>query len=133
MTEPSNTSTAVPVTSPAAGVQSFSSADVLTVTETAAEHFARVLAKSGKKAIRVTLKEAGCTGFKYVIDEVDEQESGDIKKSLPNGTALYIDPKHIGALQGTVIDFTIQGVNKNLVINNPNVKDACGCGESFSV
>ncbi|HEY7773378.1 MAG TPA: iron-sulfur cluster assembly accessory protein [Marinagarivorans sp.] len=114
-------------------VQSFSSADVLTVTETAAEHFARVLEKSGKKAIRVTLKEAGCTGFKYVIDEVDAKQDGDIDKPLPNGLCLYIDPQHIGALQGTVIDFTTQGVNKNLVINNPNVKDACGCGESFSV
>ncbi len=128
MTEPSNTSSTL-----AAGVQSFSSADVLTVTETAAEHFSAVLVKSGKKSIRVTLTEAGCTGFKYVIDEVDEGEPGDIKKALPNGISLYIDAKHIGALQGTVIDMTIQGVNKNLVINNPNVKDACGCGESFSV
>lgn len=117
----------------ASAVQSFSSADVLTVTDTAAEHFARVLEKSGKKAIRVTLKEAGCTGFKYVIEEVDGSDEGDIEKPLPNGLRLFIDPKHIGALQGTVIDFTSQGVNKNLVINNPNVKDACGCGESFSV
>lgn len=128
MTEPSNASS-----TSATGVQSFSSADVLTVTDAAAEHFSRVLAKSGKKAIRVTLKEAGCTGFKYVIDEVDEDEPGDIQKSLFNGIALYIDAKHIGALQGTVINFTTEGVNKNLVINNPNVKDACGCGESFSV
>ena len=85
--------------------------------------------KSGKKAIRVTLKEAGCTGFKYVMDEVDTAQEGDIKKPLINNVQVFIDPKHIGALQGTVIDFTTQGVNKNLVINNPNVKDACGCGD----
>lgn len=114
-------------------VQSYNVSDVLTVTDAAAEHFAKVLNKSGKKAIRVTLKEAGCTGFKYVMDEVDAAQDGDIKKPLINNVQVFIDPKHIGALQGTVIDFTTQGVNKNLVINNPNVKDACGCGESFSV
>ncbi|WP_054113177.1 HesB/IscA family protein [Marinagarivorans algicola] len=114
-------------------VQSFTVSDVLTVTDTAAEHFAKVLVKSGKHAIRVTLKEAGCTGFKYVMEEVDEPAQGDIEKPLLNGVLVYIDSDHVGALQGTVIDFTTQGVNKNLVINNPNVKDACGCGESFSV
>jgi iron-sulfur cluster assembly accessory protein len=114
-------------------VQSFSTSDLLTVTDAAADHFARVLQKSGKAAIRVSLKEAGCTGFKYVIDEVDHCEIGDIEKPLNNTIKIYIDPQHIGALQGTRIDFTSQGVNKNLVIINPNVKDACGCGESFSV
>lgn len=114
-------------------VQSYNISDVLTVTDAAAEHFSKVLAKSGKQAIRVTLKEAGCTGFKYVMDEVDAAQEGDIHKPLFNNVQVFIDPKHIGALQGTVIDFTTQGVNKNLVINNPNVKDACGCGESFSV
>lgn len=114
-------------------VQSFNASDVLTVTPTAAEHFAKVLAKSGKQAIRVTLKEAGCTGFKYIMDEIDTPEPNDIKKPLGNDVMVYIDAQHVAALQGTVIDFTIQGVNKNLVINNPNVKDACGCGESFSV
>lgn len=114
-------------------VQSFSASDVITVTDSAAAHFARILAKSGKSAIRVTLKEAGCTGFKYVIDEVDSGEDSDVKKPLANGVNFWIDSTHIKALQGIQIDYVTQGVNKNLVINNPNVKDACGCGESFSV
>ena len=114
-------------------VGSFSASDVISVTDSAAQHFARVLQKSGKKAIRVTLKEAGCTGFKYVLDEVDAPESGDIKKPLTSGVDMYIDAAHVAALQGVNIDYVTQGVNQNLQINNPNVKDACGCGESFSV
>lgn len=114
-------------------VGSFSASDVISVTDAAAAHFARVLQKSGKKAIRVTLKEAGCTGFKYVLDEVDSPEAGDIKKPLVSGVDMYIDSAHVGALQGVSIDYVTQGVNQNLQINNPNVKDACGCGESFSV
>lgn len=114
-------------------VQSFNAADVIAVTDIAAKHFGTVLERSGKHAIRVTLKEAGCTGFKYVFDEVDQAEAGDIEKPLPNNVMLYIDPEHVAALQGTEIDLKTQGVNKNLVINNPNVKDACGCGESFNV
>ncbi len=114
-------------------VQNFDLADVISVTDAAVQHFAAVLSRSGKKAIRVTLKEAGCTGFKYVFDEVDQAETGDIEKSLINGLKLFVDSEHIAALQGTQIDLKQQGVNKNLVIENPNVKDACGCGESFNV
>ena len=114
-------------------VQNYSASDVISVSDSAAEHFAKILLKSGKSAIRVTLKEAGCTGFKYVIDEVDAATEGDIKKPLSNGVNFFIDAVHLNALQGIHIDYVTQGVNKNLVINNPNVKDACGCGESFSV
>ena len=114
-------------------VQSFNAADVINVTDKAAKHFANVLSRSGKAAIRVTLKEAGCTGFKYVFDEVDAPEKGDIEKSLDGGVSLFVDAEHLAALQGTEIDLVTQGVNKNLVINNPNVKDECGCGESFNV
>ena len=114
-------------------VQNYSASDVISVSDSAAEHFSKVLLKSGKSAIRVTLKEAGCTGFKYVIDEVDTIIESDIKKPLSNGVNFYIDTAHLNALQGLHIDYVTQGVNKNLVISNPNVKDACGCGESFNV
>ncbi len=102
------------------------------VTPAAAEHFQRQIEKVGKSAIRLSLKESGCTGFRYVLEEVTAPGPDDLVKQLPNGVTLYIDSRSISSLQGLQIDFQQQGLNRSLVMNNPNVKDACGCGESFS-
>lgn len=114
-------------------VETFSVTEVITVTTAAAEHFNVLLRKSGNTAIRVSLTEAGCTGFKYVIDEVGQGEEGDIAVLLDNGVTLFVDAKHLNGIQGTHIDYVKEGLNRNLVLKNPNVKDACGCGESFSL
>ncbi len=102
------------------------------VTPAAAEHFQRQIEKVGKSAIRLSLKESGCTGFKYVLEEVNAPGPDDVIKRLPNGVTLYIDSHSVSPLRGLEIDFQQQGLNRSLVMNNPNVKDACGCGESFS-
>lgn len=114
-------------------VQPTDLASAISVTPAAVEHFQRQLLKTGKQGIRISLKESGCTGYMYVIEEVEGPESGDVTKLLDGDVTLYIDPRNIPALRGTEIDFTKQGLNQNLVMNNPNVKDACGCGESFSI
>ncbi|MFL0810734.1 MAG: iron-sulfur cluster assembly accessory protein [Agarilytica sp.] len=114
-------------------VESFSAEQAVSVTPAAAEHFAKTLHNSSAKALRISLKKSGCTGFKYVIDEVEAAEEGDIEIALENGIQIYLDPQHLPALSGMVIDYVTEGLNKNLVLNNPNVKDICGCGESFSV
>ena len=93
------------------------------ITDSAAEHFARQLNKSGKQAIRLSLKESGCTGFMYVIEETDDKQVGDSEKTLSNGIRFYIDPSRIVGLKGLQIDYQKQGLNHNLVMNNPNVKD----------
>ncbi len=114
-------------------VETYSADKAISVTSAAAEHFARTLAKNSAVGLRISLKESGCTGFKYVIDEVDTEVDGDQSIHLDNGITIYVDPKHLAALNGMVIDYVQEGLNKNLVLNNPNVKDICGCGESFSV
>lgn len=112
-------------------VETFSVNDAVTVSPAAAEHFAEQLKKhQGKVAIRMSMKKSGCTGYRYVIDEVDEVEAEDVALTLSNGVALYIDPRYLTELQGLEIDYAQDGLNRNLVLNNPNVKDACGCGES---
>lgn len=108
-------------------------AESIIVTEAALEHFSKQLEKKEKKAVRISLKESGCTGYMYVLDEVDSPEEGDFLRSLDNGTNLYVSPENIAVLKNLEIDYVQQGLNKNLVLNNPNVKNSCGCGESFSV
>jgi len=50
-----------------------------------------------------------------------------------HGVTVLIDPKSLQYLDGTELDFVREGLNEGFKFNNPNVKDACGCGESFNV
>ena len=105
----------------------------ISVTEAAAEHLRAQLASRKRSGVRLSLKEAGCTGFKYVIDEVDAPVEGDLQVQAAEGVTVFIDRAHVAALKGLQIDYVTAGLNQQLVLTNPNIKDECGCGESFSV
>lgn len=107
--------------------------NVLSVSSAAAEHFQNQVAKTGSVGIRFSLKQAGCTGYKYVVEEISERPEGDLELSLDNGVKMFVDSRYISAIQGAQVDVKQQGLNLNLVIENPNVQDECGCGESFSI
>lgn len=114
-------------------VETFELSDMISVTAAASGHFSQQLIRTGSTAIRIGVKESGCTGYKYIISDVKECEANDLKITLDNGVNLVIQPEHLAAIRGTTIDYVQEGVNKNLVMQNPNVKDECGCGESFSI
>jgi len=50
-----------------------------------------------------------------------------------HGVTVVVDPKSLPYLEGTELDFAREGLNEGFKFNNPNVKDECGCGESFNV
>lgn len=107
---------------------------LLEVTPAAAEHFKQQLAQDGKaQAVRLSVKESGCTGYMYVLDLVAEACAGDLSLPLDNGVKLYLDPDSIPVIRGTCIDFVVQGLNRQLEFRNPNAQDYCGCGESFNI
>ncbi|MEE4202462.1 MAG: iron-sulfur cluster assembly accessory protein [Halieaceae bacterium] len=108
-------------------------AQPLTVTPAAAEHFRTSLAARGMAAVRISVRSSGCTGFKYVMEEVVEGEDGDLSLELDNGIKVYLDDDAVAFMRGTQIDYTQEGVNRTLKFNNPNVVAECGCGESFNV
>lgn len=108
-------------------------AATILVTEAASDHLRVHLAQKGKQGVRLSLKEAGCTGFKYQIDEVDEAQPGDIEVPTAKGVRVFVDPLRVAAFKGLQIDYVQQGLNKQLLMINPNIKDECGCGESFSI
>jgi iron-sulfur cluster assembly protein len=67
-----------------------------------------------------------------VLEFVDDTTSDD--QVFASGDAkLFIDPKSLSFLDGTELDFVKEGLNEGFQFNNPNVKDECGCGESFHV
>lgn len=80
---------------------------------------------------RLGIREAGCTGFKYLIDYVDEKLSDDVAFET-DGVPVFVQAAALVYLDGTVVDYVTEGANSHFVYQNPNVTDACGCGESFT-
>ena len=109
-------------------------AEPVSVTPSAVEHFRRQLQKDqSARAVRLSVKESGCTGFMYVVDLVPELNANDVRQRLADGVELLIDRGSLNIVSGTQIDLVTEGVNRQLRFLNPNAKDHCGCGESFSV
>jgi len=106
----------------------------VSVTQPAVEHFRRQLQNHpDAKAIRLSVKRSGCTGYMYVVDLVQEAREGDLRLTLDDQVELLIDAQSLSIVSGTQIDYVSEGLNRQLKFLNPNAKDYCGCGESFSV
>jgi iron-sulfur cluster assembly protein len=105
----------------------------ITLTNTAAERVKSFLTNRGKgEGLRLGVKTTGCSGMAYVLEFVDTIEDDD-KVFESNGVKIIIDPKSLLYLDGTELDYGKEGLNEGFKFNNPNVKDTCGCGESFTV
>lgn len=102
-------------------------------TQRAAEGIIKSLdERGGGLGIRVIVQSSECSGMAYRLLFVDTPDSGDeIFES--HGARLYVDPKSLAWIEGTVIDFVTAGDDSGFAFNNPNVSSQCGCGESFYV
>lgn len=105
----------------------------ITLTEKAAKHISRYLERRGKGiGLRLGVRTTGCSGLAYKLEYVDDALTGDVMfESL--GVQIYVDPKSLAYIDGTQLDFVREGLNEGFKFQNPNVKDECGCGESFRV
>ena len=109
------------------------SQSVISVTKTAAAHLLKQVQLKGMSAVRLSVKESGCTGFMYVMEEVNSPKADDLKVTAENNLTVYVDVGSLPYLRGTELDMVQQGVNRTLQFNNPNVRVSCGCGESFDI
>ncbi|UCF23568.1 MAG: iron-sulfur cluster assembly protein IscA, partial [Ralstonia sp.] len=93
----------------------------------------RYLARGGKGVgLRVGVKTTGCSGLAYKLEYADEVAAED-EVFESNGVKVIVDPKSLPYIDGTELDYAREGLNEGFRFNNPNVKDECGCGESFRV
>ncbi len=108
-------------------------ADV-SMTEAAIVHVRKQLKKNPDMAgIRLGVKKSGCSGFKYDVEFVTGADDGDDAIQVADDVTLFVAADARAYVRGTEIDFTKEGLNSTIKFNNPNAKDLCGCGESFSV
>ena len=105
----------------------------VTLTEKAATHVQNFVAKRGKGVgLRIGVRTTGCSGFAYKLEFADAVNPDD-HQFESHGVKLLVDPKSLPFLEGTQLDYTREGLNEGFKFSNPNVKDECGCGESFNV
>ena len=105
----------------------------ITLTESAAKHIRQQIEKSGKGVgLRLGVKKSGCSGFAYTMDIAQEISESD--KVFENfGAKLVVDAESLPFLEGTELQYVKEGLGHVFKFNNPNVKNQCGCGESFAV
>ncbi len=105
----------------------------VTLTEPAADRVRTFLASRGRGVgVRLGVRTSGCSGMAYVLEFVDELDESD-EVFEDRGVKIIVDRKSLVYLEGTELDYGKDGLNEGFKFNNPNVKDECGCGESFTV
>ena len=105
----------------------------ITMTPAAESHVVRHLEHRDKGiGIRLGVRTTGCSGLSYVLEFVDEKTEEDVVFNCGD-VQLIIDPKSLVYLDGTQLDYVKEWLNEGFEFINPNVKDECGCGESFHI
>jgi iron-sulfur cluster assembly protein len=105
----------------------------VSLSEAAAKHVQNFIAKRGHGiGLRIGVRTSGCSGMAYKLEFADVFDEDDLQFDS-FGVKVLVDPKSLPYIEGMELDYTREGLNEGFKFNNPNVKDACGCGESFQV
>ena len=107
---------------------------MITVTPDAATEIRKLIAKqyTGATGLRVGVKAGGCSGFEYIFAWEASPRPVDTVFEGSDGARVFVDPKSLRLLDGTVLDYDTSLLSKGFRFNNPNAKSTCGCGISFS-
>lgn len=101
----------------------------ITLTPRAVRQITRLMAREGARGLRIGVKKGGCAGMEYTMESamtVDAHE----EVVEQDGACVIIAPMAQMFLLGTEIDFETTLLESGFRFRNPNVVEACGCGES---
>jgi len=101
------------------------------LTERAAAQVRKLMEAGGHAGLRVGVKKGGCAGMEYIMEYVDAADPND-EVVEQDGARVMIAPMAQMFLFGTEIDHEVGLLESGFRFRNPNVVDACGCGESVS-
>jgi iron-sulfur cluster assembly protein len=102
------------------------------LTDNAAQRVKHFLEKENGMALRLGVRKTGCSGWAYEVSIASGLENDD-QVFEDKGVKIVIDQESLPYLQGSKIDFTVNGLNRTFQFDNPNATDECGCGESFTI
>ena len=102
----------------------------VTITPKASAQIVKLMTKDAKQGLRIGIKKGGCAGMEYTMEYVDEIDPMD-EVVEQDGARVMIAPMAQMFLFGTEIDYEVSLLEASFKFRNPNVEDACGCGESI--
>ncbi|KAL8683564.1 MAG: hypothetical protein Q9186_000476 [Xanthomendoza sp. 1 TL-2023] len=104
----------------------------MSVTPAATAQLRNLLAQPDPKLIRVGVRNRGCSGLAYHLEYVEKPGAFD-EAVEQDGVKVLIDSKALFSIIGSEMDWVEDKLNQRFVFRNPNIKEQCGCGESFMV
>lgn len=107
-------------------------------TDAAVAHIKQMMTKKTNSiGFRLAIKKTGCSGYAYVPEIIEKVKEGDMHFVAQDQISIYIDPASENFLKDILVDYvseTKEGLKqKRLIYINPNEKNRCGCGESFTI
>ena len=102
----------------------------VTITPAAVQQISKLMDRENRHGLRIGVKKGGCAGMEYTMDYVDEADPND-EVVEQDGARVLIAPMAQMFLFGTEIDYETSLLESGFKFRNPNVADACGCGESI--
>jgi len=102
----------------------------VTMTPKAIKQIAKLMAAKGHAGLRIGVRKGGCAGMEYTMEYVDAPDTYD-EVVEQDGACVMIAPMAQMFLIGTEVDYEVGLLESGFKFNNPNVSDACGCGESI--
>ena len=101
------------------------------LTESAARRINLQINQRGKGlGLRLGIKQAGCSGYAYVLDYADDVRDGELAFQT-HGATVVVARSELPMLEGVIVDWRREGLSEAFRFDNPNAKALCGCGESF--
>jgi len=104
----------------------------LTLTPAAVSRLRSLLNGPTPQLIRIGVRNKGCAGLSYHLDYVDKPGKFD-EVVAQDDVRVLVDSKALFSIIGSEMDWQEDSLSSKFVFKNPNIKDACGCGESFNV
>jgi iron-sulfur cluster assembly accessory protein len=108
---------------------------MIEITDSAARVIRKQLDKNQKPGggLRVAVKAGGCSGYSYTFAWDAAARETDLVFEGAHGAKLFVDPRSLKLLDGTVLDFDENNLlATSFTLKNPHAKSTCGCGESFT-
>ena len=102
----------------------------ITLTPKAVAQVLKLMEAKGHAGLRLGVKKGGCAGMEYTLEFVDDIDTQD-EVVEQDGARVMIAPMAQMFLFGTEVDYETSLLESGFKFNNPNVTEACGCGESI--
>ena len=109
--------------------------NVLSITSKATDQIKKIMssAPEGMDSLVIGVDKSGCSGYSYKLDFGNSADLKNFEVIIQDGAKVLIDPKATMFLLGSTMDYRTDKLSSRFVFENPNEKNTCGCGESFSI